>query len=292
MTQDELSAALASGKVSIESPESSESEAGGGASLPATPTLSLAQFLPLLLQLQSVQQCVATAPTYIPQTFQDQIQFVFDGTKYWLYLYFNNQWNSIQLGGSVVSQIIAGSGITISPGGGTGTVTITNANPTPAYSEVSSGGFYLYQDTASASIANSTPTKVHELQFPSGMPTSTFTVLTSITGGATGSPNQQYNVQIYKNGVAYGAMHTATPNTTNYSSSPTIFHSPQETSVRCTSGGLARISLPARTTTSACSAFRFPPTLSPRSSARHAHSNPYTYINTHDPKRSGNCTLR
>ena len=71
---------------------------------------------------------LSAAPTFIPQTFQDQIQFVFDGTNYHLYLYFNNQWNNFSAsgggGGSGVIQLIAGFGISLSPSGGTGTVTV------------------------------------------------------------------------------------------------------------------------------------------------------------------------
>ena len=100
MTSEEFATAAKSGAVSFESSESGAPETESGTSEGATPGLSINQFLPLLVQLQSVQQYVATAPTYIPQTFQDQFQFVFDGTNYLLYLYFNNQWNSIKLGSS------------------------------------------------------------------------------------------------------------------------------------------------------------------------------------------------
>ena len=88
MTQEEFVAANKSGAVSFETPESDTHEAGG---LPASTGMSLSQFLPLLIQLQSVQQFVSTPPTNIPQTFQDQFQFVYDGANYFLYLYFNNK---------------------------------------------------------------------------------------------------------------------------------------------------------------------------------------------------------
>jgi hypothetical protein len=55
------------------------------------------QFLPVLTAAQSLQTFLAAAPTFIPQTFQDQIQFVFDGTLYWLYLYINNAWQKVQM---------------------------------------------------------------------------------------------------------------------------------------------------------------------------------------------------
>ena len=82
--------------------------AEGGASEPATQPTSLIQFLPLLTSLQSVQKYVSTVPTYVPQTFQEQIQFVYDGTHYFLYLYFNNQWNSFSVSpgaGSAISTL-------------------------------------------------------------------------------------------------------------------------------------------------------------------------------------------
>lgn len=120
MTESEYSAAQSSGAIENVEPEETAPA--------SSPTDSISQFIPLLTQLQSTQRCLTAAPTNIPQTFQDQIQFVFDGTHYFLYLYFNNQWNSFPViggGGSGVTQILASSGISISPGGGTGIVTIS-----------------------------------------------------------------------------------------------------------------------------------------------------------------------
>jgi hypothetical protein len=122
MTEGEFTAAVSSGSVQAEAPDTES----GVASASATESISITQFIPLLMQLESVQQCVSAAPTYIPQTFQDQIVFVFDGSNYFLYLYFNNQWNSFPViggGGSGVNSILAGFGISIS--GATGNVTIT-----------------------------------------------------------------------------------------------------------------------------------------------------------------------
>jgi hypothetical protein len=125
MTEPEFNAGVASG--SITATDAAPTDTGGGAAAPETQSIPLTQFVPLLMQLQSVQLCVSTAPTAIPQTFQEQIVFVFDGSNYFLYLYFNNQWNSFPViggGGSGVTQALAGFGIAISPGGGTGIVTI------------------------------------------------------------------------------------------------------------------------------------------------------------------------
>src|ERR1700690_174568 len=96
MTEPEFTAAVASGAVTSSS-DSVDEGASGGASLPATDSISIEQFVPLLTQLESVQQCVSSAPTYVPQTFQEQIQFVFDGSNYFLFLYFNNQWNEFPI---------------------------------------------------------------------------------------------------------------------------------------------------------------------------------------------------
>jgi hypothetical protein len=124
MTEPEFTTGVANGSIQAEAPDSQS----GVPSAPPVQSVPISQFIPLLTQLQSVQLCVSSAPTYIPQTFQDQIVFVFDGSDYFLYLYFNNQWNEFAVsggGGSGVDQILAGTGISISPGGGTGNVTIT-----------------------------------------------------------------------------------------------------------------------------------------------------------------------
>jgi hypothetical protein len=96
MTQDELTQAMGSGQATVEEPQSSGSDAGtpAPAAQPAQP-LSFEQFLPMLVAIQSTQKFLSAAPTFIPQTFQDQIQFVFDGTNYYIYVYFNNLWKSV-----------------------------------------------------------------------------------------------------------------------------------------------------------------------------------------------------
>jgi hypothetical protein len=102
MTQEELKAAVDGGKATVEEPQSSgpDNAASAPASAPAVQApqeLSLQQFIPILVGLQSTQKYLSAAPTFIPQTFQDQIQFVFDGTNYFAYFYANNQWNFAQL---------------------------------------------------------------------------------------------------------------------------------------------------------------------------------------------------
>jgi hypothetical protein len=126
MTESDYNAQLASGAIKIE--PAPEEAAPSESSTSSSSSISVEQFIPLLMALQSTQRCLTAAPTNIPQTFQDQIQFVFAGSTYYLYLYFNNQWNSFAAtggGGSGVIQLLAGFGIALSPGGGTGTVTIS-----------------------------------------------------------------------------------------------------------------------------------------------------------------------
>src|SRR4051812_28824288 len=112
MTEPEYKAGIESGAITVEAiPEAEEKNAS-----PVSNT-SVEQFIPLLTQLQSTQRCLTAVPTFVPQTFQDQIQFVFTAGDYYLYLYFNNQWNSFSINGTPgVTQILAGSGISISPG--------------------------------------------------------------------------------------------------------------------------------------------------------------------------------
>jgi hypothetical protein len=92
MTQEDFTKAIASGQVETENTPEPETGTSSGQSF------SLEQFTPLLVALQSTQQYLTAAPTNIPQSFQDQIQFVYTGGVYYLYLYINNQWVSQKIG--------------------------------------------------------------------------------------------------------------------------------------------------------------------------------------------------
>jgi hypothetical protein len=101
MTQEEFNASITSGAAKVEEPATSDASSAAPAQAASTPppqaATSIDQFLPVLIALQSTQQYLSAAPTFIPQTFQDQIQFVFDGTNSYLYLYINNTWQKVQL---------------------------------------------------------------------------------------------------------------------------------------------------------------------------------------------------
>lgn len=103
MTQDEYNAALSSGAATVEEPATPDTAASSitDSNQTVTPTLppesAVDQYIPQLVALQSVQNYITAAPTFIPQTFQDQIQFVYTGGLYYLYLYFNGAWRSQQL---------------------------------------------------------------------------------------------------------------------------------------------------------------------------------------------------
>lgn len=123
MTEQEFNAAATAGKVTVEADAQSDDTTSTSSTLPTTP---IDQFIPLLTQLSGAQVCLTSAPTFVPQTFQEQIQFVFTGGDYYLYLYFNGGWHSFSVSATPgVTQILAGTGIIISPSGGTGTVTIS-----------------------------------------------------------------------------------------------------------------------------------------------------------------------
>jgi hypothetical protein len=107
MLESEFIAAAGRGKIQI---DDASAEPEGGAPLPVVQPISLEQFLPILLQLQSTQRYLTAAPTFIPQTFQDQIQFVYTGGVYSLYLYINNQWSQFSAGGGGGTSINGRSG--------------------------------------------------------------------------------------------------------------------------------------------------------------------------------------
>ena len=142
MTSDELNQELKAGNVdtsAVDGSSSTKDDTSASTTAPTTPTStsspSIDQFIPILTGLQSVQRVLSAPPSAIPQTFQDQIQFVYTAGVYYLYLYFNNQWNSFagSGGGGGVTQLIAGTGISISPSGGTGTVTINASGGSTTY---------------------------------------------------------------------------------------------------------------------------------------------------------------
>lgn len=95
MTSEDFNAAAASGKVTVVQPATPPAS-----STPSTPRVDLSQFLPLLTALQSVKKWLSAAPTSVPQTFVDQLQFIFDGSNYYLYFYANNQWNQVGSSGA------------------------------------------------------------------------------------------------------------------------------------------------------------------------------------------------
>jgi hypothetical protein len=104
MTSGELQAQADAGNVSQEeSPPTTTTANTETAASPQSPgpqpapVHSMEQYIPVVVSLQSTQKYLSAAPTFVPQTFQDQIQFVFDGTTYWLYFYANNKWNALEV---------------------------------------------------------------------------------------------------------------------------------------------------------------------------------------------------
>jgi hypothetical protein len=92
-------------------------------------TYSLDDFLPMLLTLLVPRRALTTVPTFTPKTFVDCIQVYTNGMTYSLYVFMDGEWRVFPAG-DVVSQIIAGSGISVSPGTGIGAVTVTNLGVT------------------------------------------------------------------------------------------------------------------------------------------------------------------
>ena len=64
---------------------------------PPPPPDMLPQFLGLLQNLRTPRQHLSAAPTLVPKTMVDQIQFYDDGTNRRLYLYINNTWRYVTL---------------------------------------------------------------------------------------------------------------------------------------------------------------------------------------------------
>lgn len=93
MTQSEVEQA---GKQGLITPEKAQPETTPQPSYdPGQPTL--ADFLPVLFALRAPLKHYSTAPTFVPKTFLDQIQFYDDGTNYRLYLYINKTWRYVAL---------------------------------------------------------------------------------------------------------------------------------------------------------------------------------------------------
>jgi hypothetical protein len=86
---------------------------------------TLNDFLPVLLQLLTPRKALTTRPTFTPKTFMDSLQVYTDGSIFYLEIFMNGAWREFPAG-TVVSQILAGDAILVSPIGGTGIVTISN----------------------------------------------------------------------------------------------------------------------------------------------------------------------
>lgn len=134
MTQDEYNQAKAAGKVT--SLEDLGIEGDSTTPAPAQtedhPAYSFEDFLPILVNLITPRKPLTSPPTFTPKTLVDSLQFVDDGSNRWLYLWMNGAWRSAPLSVTAVNQIVAGPGISVSPGGGTGVVTVSNTQSVQA----------------------------------------------------------------------------------------------------------------------------------------------------------------
>ncbi len=91
MDETQLAKEIKNGNVQIIPPPQQQTP------VPQTPDSSLSQFIGLLTALRAPKQYVKTAPSLIPKTFLDQIQFYDDGVNRRLYLYINNTWRYVTL---------------------------------------------------------------------------------------------------------------------------------------------------------------------------------------------------
>jgi microcystin-dependent protein len=112
MTEEQFKDAMKANKVDVAEPAAQAKRDTPGDGQP-----TLAEFLPLLVALRTVQQPLSAAPTSAPQTFQDQIQFVFDGSACYLYLWISNAWQQVPIGGNDPAGTIKGYGGPSAPAG-------------------------------------------------------------------------------------------------------------------------------------------------------------------------------
>lgn len=139
-----------------ETPNDKPITQGATSSLP--PAYALDDFLPVLLRLLMPDRPLTSPPDFTPKTFLDCIQFYVDGSgAYYLYVFMEGAWR-IFPAGSAVSQILAGSGISVSPGGGTGAVTVTNAG---VKSLIAGAGISLSGATGDITIENTATAAQH-----------------------------------------------------------------------------------------------------------------------------------
>jgi hypothetical protein len=124
MTESELNQAIQKGDVApADANPDTSTENPQTPSAPAQEPTNVEQYIPIMVDLSNVRRYLSSAPTMAPQSFQDQIQFVYDGTSYFLYFWANNQWNGIPVPTS--------SGAFISSGSITDVTTDANFGVTP-----------------------------------------------------------------------------------------------------------------------------------------------------------------
>ena len=91
MTQDEFNQKQAAGEVQVIEPQVSQNPPQPSAPNPVE------EYLTVLEALRRPRASLTTAPTFIPQTLTDQIQFYDDGVNRRLYLYVNKVWRYVAL---------------------------------------------------------------------------------------------------------------------------------------------------------------------------------------------------
>jgi hypothetical protein len=95
MTQEELIQAASEGNVETATPDTAPQSTSSPPSINGIPTLQ--EFLPALNALRAIQPYLTAHPTFVPQTFQQQVQYVFTGGEYWIDIYVNGAWQKTKL---------------------------------------------------------------------------------------------------------------------------------------------------------------------------------------------------
>lgn len=120
MTEQEFNQAVSDGKVTVLDPQTPEN--------PNPAPEPFNEYEPILNRLRSPKRALTAVPTFVPQTFEESIQYVDDGLTKKPYFYINGEWVSYDITTGIAFD---NAGVVTASGGSTQTTsfTITGVDP-------------------------------------------------------------------------------------------------------------------------------------------------------------------
>lgn len=94
MTEEDFNKKQSKGEVKVVKPDKPKGKKDDN---PIDTAQKFEDFIPILTSLQSPKRSIDSAPTFVPKTFADSIQFYQNGATYRVYFYVSNTWKYVTL---------------------------------------------------------------------------------------------------------------------------------------------------------------------------------------------------